>query len=163
MIELAIEKMTFYRPLLLALVLSLLLAVSLPTTEQTSFMTNWMGGFLFFLPFLKLFNLDGFARGFALYDPLAGKYKAYAYAYPFIELAVASLFLSGTLPLLSNLALCAMMAVNSIGVLQTIRSGVCLKCVCVGSQFAIPVGKVTLVENAAMFLMAASSLLALLF
>ncbi len=51
-------------------------------------MHDFMGFFLVVFALLKVFNLSGFADGFQKYDLLARRFRAYALAYPFIELAL---------------------------------------------------------------------------
>jgi hypothetical protein len=54
----------------------------------TRWMHDFMGFFLVVFALLKVFNLSGFADGFQKYDLLARRFRAYALAYPFIELAL---------------------------------------------------------------------------
>jgi hypothetical protein len=145
------EKLATYRPLLVMLLISILGALALPGVP---FMHGVMGFFLAFLSALKLFNLKGFADGFARYDIVAGRVRAYAFAYPFIELGLALLYFSGAAPAVTGLATVAVMLAGVPGILGVIRRGEKVQCACVGSGlFSLPVGCVTLAENIVMGLM----------
>jgi hypothetical protein len=122
-------------------------------------MNGMMGAFLLLLSSLKFFNLTSFAEGFARYDVVARRSRDYALLYPFIELGLGCLYLSGSLPIIVNAATLLVMGVGSIGVVQVIRSRTSIACACVGTGFNLPVGYVTLAENLAMFAMAAVSLI----
>jgi hypothetical protein len=124
-------------------------------------MNGLMGMFLLQLSALKLFNITGFADGFAKYDVIAARLRVYGLAYPFIELGLGGLYLSGLAPLATNLVTLAVMVVGSIGVVKMIRAGAKVSCVCVGTGFDLPVGRVTLAENAVMAAMALYNLLEL--
>lgn len=122
-------------------------------------MNALMGVFLLLLAALKFFDLKGFADAFAGYDPLARRLKIYAFAYPFIELALALMFLAGALPVFSNLLLIIVFSVTTLGVIRVIQSGETVKCGCAGAGFNLPVGKVTVAENLAMIIMGIINLL----
>ena len=53
-----------------------------------SWMHDFMGFFLVVFSMFKLFDLEGFADGFQMYDPLARPIRPYAYLYPFVELGL---------------------------------------------------------------------------
>lgn len=152
------EKLVLYKPLIVIVLISILSATALAGAGHVPFMNALMGFFLIFLAALKLFNLQGFAKSFSKYDIVARRSPAYGMAYPFIELGLASLYLSGLWPLLTNGLMIFFMAVGTVGVVQTIKSGQLLQCACVGTAFNLPVGRVTLLENLAMALMAAMNI-----
>jgi hypothetical protein len=51
-------------------------------------MHYFMGLFLVIYSMFKIFDLSGYADGFEMYDLLAKRVRAYAYVYPFVELAL---------------------------------------------------------------------------
>ena len=55
---------------------------------MTSVMHAYMGVFLVFFDLLKIFDLEGFMNGFAMYDLIAKRNSTWGYVYPFIELAL---------------------------------------------------------------------------
>jgi len=157
--EAAQSKLQQYRPLIVIFGVSLLAAAALSFGAQLPFMRGAMGLFLCLLASLQLFSLDGFAKTFAGYDVVAAKVKAYALAYPFIELALGFAYLAGIAPMATNAVMLALMLVGNIGVINVLRRGQKIQCACVGTTFSLPVGRVTLAENTVMGLMAAVMLL----
>lgn len=153
------EKVVLYKPLLVILAISLFTSAALNLAGHDSYMDGVMGLFLIMIAMLKLMDVRGFANSFARYDLLAGKVRAYALAYPFIELLFGVLFLSGLVPLITNVAFLVVMAVGTVGVVNTLRSGKSFQCACAGSGFSLPVGRVTLFENVAMGAMAVVNLI----
>jgi hypothetical protein len=152
------DKIIMYRPLIVIVGISVCVAIAL-STHGVPLMNGMMGAFLLFLSSLKLFNLSGFADGFARYDVVAARSQAYAIAYPFIELGLGLFYLSGLLPVFTNIAALIVMGIGTIGVAGVIRAQSEVKCACVGAGFNLPVGYVTLAENLAMFAMAAVGLM----
>ncbi len=155
------ENIILYQPLIVIGLISMLGASALALTGKVPFMNGFMGLFLCFLAALKFFNLSGFTSSFAGYDLLAVRFRLYGLSYPFIELGLALLYLSGTLPLLTNILMIVVMLIGSTGVIKTIRSGTVVQCGCVGAGFNLPVGRVTLFENMMMAAMAAINLMML--
>lgn len=143
------EKLKTYRPLLVILGVSFAAALALPLP----FMPALMGLFLCMLAALQLFDLPGFADTFARYDLLAKRSRAYALAYPFIEIALGCLYLSAAAPHLTGVLTFLVMAAGIPGILRVIKSGSKIQCACAGTAFALPVGYVTLAENTGMALM----------
>jgi hypothetical protein len=107
------------------------------------------------LALLKLFDVSGFAAGFARYDPLAKRVPLYGCVYPFLEAALGLCFLNNVLLWYANLFVLLMFGVNSVGVLSSLRRGDRPACACVGAAFTIPLGRVTFAEDIFMSGMAA--------
>lgn len=154
--------LALYRPLVVIAGVSALGAAALAVQGRVPLMDGLMGLFLCLLAVLKLFDIRAFAQVFSKYDPLAARVGAYGLAYPFLELALGVLYLSGAWPLPVNVLAFTAFAVNTAGVVRILRSGVKVQCACVGTGFGLPVGRVTLLENAAMIIMAAFNLLPLI-
>lgn len=109
---------------------------------------------MFFLVFglFKLLDLPGFVMSYIGYDIIAAKLTAYAYAYPFIELALAlGYFLNLSFIEWPTLIL---MAIGSIGVLRQLLKGSKIKCACLGTYVKLPLTTVSLVEDLSMGIMA---------
>lgn len=123
-------------------------------TGRVPFMAGLMGLFLCFLATLQLFNLRGFADLFSQYDLLAGRFKSYGLFYPFIELGLGLLYLSGLWPLFTYVVLLAVLIIGTAGILKTIRAGASIQCGCIGADFILPIGWVTVFENTIMMGMA---------
>ena len=122
-------------------------------------MHDFMGLFLLSFSMLKLFDLPGFAEGFQKYDLLAGKFRPYAFTYPFLELALALGYLSHWQPQFVYLATIVLMTFGAIGVFRTLAKGLDLKCACMGSSLNVPLSTVAVVEDVGMALMALLMLL----
>ena len=154
-----VEKIRLYRPLIVLTALSLCGALALSLAGRVPFMEAMMGLFLCFIAALKFFDLKGFTTTFARYDVLAARLPLYGRTYPFIELSLGLLFLSGFFPVLTSLVLIAVMIIGNIGVFGVIRRGTVVQCGCVGTGFNLPVGRVTFAENTIMLLMGVMTLL----
>ena len=61
---------------------------------MTSVMHAYMGVFLVFFALLKIFDLEGFRNGFAMYDLIAKRNSAWGFVYPFIELGLGLTYLA---------------------------------------------------------------------
>lgn len=150
---------TTYYPL--ALLLAFLLGlVALAEWRAGSFewmraMGHFMGGFFVAFSFFKLLDVRAFADAYAGYDILARRSRAYALAYPFIELGLGVAYLANVWPLATNLATLAVMSVSSVGVIQSLLNRRKIRCACLGAVFNLPMSTVTLLEDGLMAAMAA--------
>lgn len=148
---------------LAALVLVALLAGSAVCYSIQGDMLQWMHyfmGFLFCLfSLLKLFDISGFADGFQMYDLIGKKSRAYALAYPLIELALGLAYLSFIFPIAVYLLTIALMLVGSVGVVKALKKGLDLYCPCMGTILKVPLSTVTLTEDLGMGAMALIMLL----
>ncbi len=146
-----------YQPVLVIAGASLLggYALTAAAFDATRFMHGAMGLFLFQLALLKLVDIGGFAAAFAEYDIAAKAWKPYGYIYPFAELALALLYLSGQWTTATYVATILIMGLGSIGVLQSLARGEKVKCACVGAKIDVPLGAISVLENVGMTAMAA--------
>ncbi len=160
------EEIEKYFPLLVLFSLAVLMAVAVGIDNSsllsTELMRSFMGFFLCLLAMLKLFNISGFADGYQKYDILAKRSRAYAYTYPFIELALGISYLANFNHLLTNIATLVVMIIGTIGVVKSLRAGLDLRCACLGTVLNVPLSTVTLVEDIGMGLMAFANVVALL-
>ncbi|HEX9679714.1 MAG TPA: MauE/DoxX family redox-associated membrane protein [Candidatus Saccharimonadales bacterium] len=123
--------------------------------ELAEFLRWFMGVFLVTFSAFKFIGYNMFTLMFSGYDLLAKRSRAYARAYPFIELILGLSFMFDLLPTVRNLAVIGTMGVGSIGVIQEIyhrRRGV--YCACLGNIIKLPLSSVSLVEDVAMVAMA---------
>jgi hypothetical protein len=157
---------TTYYPL--ALLLAFLLAlVALVEWKAGAFdwmraMANFMGGFFVAFSFFKLLDVRAFADAYAGYDVVARRSRAYALAYPFVELALGAAYLTGVWPLLTNAVTCVVMLVGTVGVVQSLLNKRQIRCACLGAVFNLPMSTVTLLEDGVMAAMAAVSIVTML-
>src|SRR5438552_1996984 len=153
-----------YWPLVSLILVSALAAIAIVTGSgqltMRGFMHAYMGVFLIFFALLKIFDLDGFKDGFAMYDLVAMRNSTWGYVYPFIELALGFAYLSFLWPGAIYLATIIVFTCGAIGVILALRKGLDIACPCMGNVLAVPLSTVTLTEDAVMVAMALSLLLA---
>ncbi|HYC69751.1 MAG TPA: MauE/DoxX family redox-associated membrane protein [Opitutaceae bacterium] len=149
-----------YLPLLTLLAVAALVALAVfrsygPGVSHVRAMHAFMGFFLVVFAMLKLFDLRGFADGFQMYDLLAKRSRAYALAYPFLELALGLAYLAFLRPDAVYLATVVLMGFGALGVISALRRGLDVNCACMGTTLKVPLSTVALVEDLAMAAMAA--------
>lgn len=151
-----------YVPLFVLVAVAAAGAGALQTVVAAPGFTAWMHGFmgLFLLVFalLKLFDLEGYADGFEMYDLLARRSRAYARLYPFLELMLALAYLGNWYPKVTYTATIVLMGFGAFGVARALRRGVDVDCACMGTSLNVPLSTVALVENTGMVVMAAAML-----
>ena len=121
-------------------------------------MRHFMAGFFLVFSFFKLLDLPAFAMAYTQYDVIANRWLGYGYAYPFLELALGAAYLIDWRPTATNISTAILMAVGTVGVMQTILNKRKVKCACLGATINLPVATVTLIEDAGMGLMAVAML-----
>jgi hypothetical protein len=148
------EWLITYHPLFL--IVGLISLVSLRGAGGWhDWMIHFMAGFFIVFSFFKLLNLKGFAEAYAGYDLLAKKSRAYALAYPFIELALGMAYLFRFEMQLTLIATIIVMGFSSIGVIQAVRRKQQIRCACLGTVLNLPMSTITIVEDLGMVAMAA--------
>jgi len=152
-----------YWPLAALVLVSALAATALVAGTARDGMTGWMhfymGIFLLVFALLKLFDLEGFKDGFAMYDIIAKRSSAYGYVYPFIELGLGLAFLAFIAPTAVYLLTILVFGVGAVGVVTALREGLDIECPCMGNVLSVPLSTVTLTEDGLMIVMAAILLL----
>ena len=118
-----------------------------------------MGFFLVVYSMFKIFDLNGYADGFEMYDLLAKRVHAYTYVYPFIELGLGLAYLAFLYPVVTYIVTIIIFSFGALGVLDGLRRGLDLDCPCMGSVLKVPLSTVSLVENIGMSLMALAMLI----
>lgn len=110
----------------------------------------------FFLVFglFKVSNLKNFAEAYMTYDVLAKHSRAYAYAYPFVEIALGVLYFMYLGGVYRDGFTFILMIISAYGVWKALQNKEEIPCACLGMVFAVPMTKVTLFENLAMAVMA---------
>jgi hypothetical protein len=154
-----------YYPLVLIL-LYLLGTVGLAEAAAGGFdpmraMGRFMAGFFLVFSFFKLLNLRAFADAYAGYDVVAARWRAWGYAYPFVELALGAAYLTGFQPVATNVVTLVVMGVSTVGVVKSLLARRKIRCACLGTVFNLPMSYVTLVEDLLMVAMAAAMLAAM--
>lgn len=147
-----------YKPLILVAVfivgVTALVEVKFQEFSPIRAMDNFMAGFFIFFSFFKFLNLKAFADAFSTYDVIAKRSRAYAMAYPFIELALGVAFALGLFSVLANSLTVFLMVVGNYGVWLVLKRKGTIQCACLGTIFNLPMTKITLFENTMMLTMA---------
>lgn len=163
--EAAIEEKSYYPIVLIfgyLIIATLLIQLVQNDFNLMQWMNHFMASFFLVFSFFKLMNLKGFAEGYSTYDVFAKKWYGWGYVYPFVELGLGIAFLTGFNPIITNVVTLAVMAVSSIGVVQSLLKKRVIQCACLGTIFKLPLGKVTLFEDLLMVIMSGVMLLHLL-
>ena len=140
----------------------LLIALATGTWSPMTLMRHFMAGFFLVFSFFKLLDLPGFVSAFRGYDLIARRSAKFAWAYPFIELALGVAYLLNLAPVATNTVTLGVMAVGAVGVAKALLDRRAIRCACLGTALNLPMTKVTLVEDLTMAAMAATMLLLLL-
>jgi hypothetical protein len=152
-----------YVPLiaLVGVSLAAALAIAAGFSELTweTGMRAYMGVFLTVFALLKLFDIEGFANGFEMYDLAGKRSRAYARAYPFVELGLGLWWFSGAGMAGAAVATIVVFVFGAVGVVLALRRGLDIDCPCMGNILSVPLSTVTLTEDAAMVAMAGAMLL----
>jgi hypothetical protein len=122
-----------------------------------SLMAGFMGFYFLFFGISKLFDIRGFAAGFARYDIIAARFKWYGSVFPFLELVISLGYFLNSYYI--NAVTVVITLVSSAGVARQLLKRSRLRCVCLGAGIKMPLGIVSLAEN---LLMAAMALYMLL-
>src|SRR5882724_965077 len=147
-----------YLPLIVIVAIALLSALANQWTQETRdgrvWMRQFMGTFLVIFAMFKLFDLQGFAEGFQMYDLIAKRFRPYALVYPFIELVLGLAYQANVFPLLTSTILLVVMVIGATGVLLTLSKGLDVACACLGTVLKVPLSTVAVVEDIGMAVMA---------
>lgn len=115
-------------------------------------MRYFMGSFFAVFAGFKLLDLKGFVNSYVGYDILAKRSVAYAYLYPFIELALAVLYFIGTTWV--DYVTLPLMLIGAYGVALQLSKKTNIKCACLGTYIQLPLTTVSLTEDLVMAAMA---------
>ena len=121
-------------------------------------MRHFMAGFFIVFSFFKLLDPPGFVSAYRRYDLLARRSAAWAWAYPYVELALGVMYLMAWFPMITNIITLILMLIGAIGVLKALLDKRTIRCACLGTALNLPMTKVTLVEDLTMALMAIAML-----
>lgn len=152
----------------LSLILGLIFAVSYllfrmsDDSTLSGFLRWYTGIFLLTFASIKLFDYKKFVVMFSVYDIVAKRFKLYAYAYPFILLALAGLYFVDALPLFRNLATLTVALVAGIAMFQDVfLHKNKFSCGILGNIIRLPFTTVSLIESAALVALTAVALVLL--
>lgn len=153
-----------YKPLLTVFAFIFLVStayqLSLNQFHMHLFMNHIMAGFFIGLSFFKFLDLKSFAESFSNYDPIAKRFLNYGYIYPFIELSLGLLFISGLWLAQAQMFAAITLSITTVGVIKRLQTKSPFECACLGTSFSLPLSFLTVAENTAMIVMALYGLFA---
>jgi glutaredoxin len=124
------------------------------TLATSGNMMTFMGYSLAFLACLKLMDITGFSVRFKKYDLVAKKFAPYSLAYPFLELFLGIAVLAGAFTMWIGALAVAIGLAGGYSIFQAVYiQKKSLQCACVGGGSNVPLGAVSILENAMMALM----------
>lgn len=123
-----------------------------------TWMNQIMGGFFLVFSAFKFLDLRGFAEGYATYDLLARRWSSYGLIYPFLELGLGILYLGFWWPMTTQILTIVIMGFSSLGVINSLLKKQKIKCACLGTILNVPLSSITLIEDLAMVILSALSL-----
>jgi hypothetical protein len=135
-----------------------LIAVATDHFHPMTMMRHFMAGFFIVFSFFKLLDPPGFVSAYRGYDLLARRSALWAWAYPYVELALGIAYLLALWPIPVNLLTLVLMLTGAAGVLRALLDKRAIRCACLGTALNLPMTKVTLVEDLTMAAMAAAML-----
>ena len=125
----------------------------------TWWMSKFMGGFFLTFSFFKMLDLKGFAKSYSSYDIITKRWLTFGYIYPFIELALGIGYLLLPMNLILNITTALIMSVSIAGVIESVTNKRKIKCACLGTVFNLPMGTITIIEDALMIAMSISMII----
>lgn len=153
----AVETREEYKKFGYILLGILLVAVFLTTIRGWTlnrFMCDFMAVFFMTFAAFKFWDIEGFVHGYRNYDVIAQRFRPWAYLFPFIEAGMGFWYLMSEGPTRLNLLVLIITGAASIGVFREINRKSRFMCACLGTIIRLPLSRVSLVENVAMFAMA---------
>ena len=156
------KSLSTYKPLIIIvgfiLGTSILAQYPFKPFDFMTWMRHFMAGFFIVFSFFKMLNISGFATSYQMYDVVAKRWPSWGFIYPFIELALGVLYLINIYPHITNYLTIVVLAISSIGVIQSNLNKQRIKCACLGDVFNLPMSTVTIIEDLSMLLMAIAML-----
>lgn len=120
---------------------------------------RWLMGSTFMVfGIFKCIGYKYFVAMYPMYDILAKKYENYAKLYPFLELALATVYWFDVFGIYKDVFVLALSLFSAYGVFSQLRVKTKLKCACLGNVIRLPLSNVSLFENIVMALMSVVAL-----
>jgi len=150
-----------YLPLVALVFVSTLIAEILHLSFGLPFMSMLMGFILIEFALVKLFDIDRFVEKFSKYDLISSRIKFYGYLFPLIELAIGLAYIGHYNPVVTSWVMLIIGTISIVGILLSLRKKEKLTCACMGSAADMPLGTITVIENALMIGMALAYIIGL--
>jgi hypothetical protein len=110
----------------------------------------FLGIFSLIFAVLKIIKLSSFVDSFVEYDFISKKLRAYAYAFPFLELLFGLTFILNFEIVWIELACLIFYTINLVSVINALLQKKKFVCACLGGLFNVPLSYVSLAENLTM-------------
>lgn len=149
-------KLCNYCPLIALAFVSVVMAHVMHRAYELPFMSLLMGFVLVNFALVKLVDIDAFVDRFSKYDIISKRTRLYGYVFPLIELGIGLAFLGAYNPMLTSWVLLIVGIISVVGVLTQFKNRETMNCACMGGVGNVPLGVVTVAENALMIGMALS-------
>lgn len=118
------------------------------------YMQYFMAGYFLIFGIMQTISLKKSAKMIQQYDTIAKHIKVYGYLYPLLQIAIGVAYLMWFSPIITNAVAATVLFFTLIGVIDVLERKEKVRCGCLGSSMNVSVGRVTLIENAIMFVMA---------
>ena len=128
--------------------------------DWQEWMRWFMGGFFVFFGSFKLIGYENFLIMFPTYDPIAKRFKYYAYGYPFILLILGFMYSANLNSPERDIFTFIILSIGAIGIIKSIPKGETVRCAYLGNFIKLPLSTVTIVENVTMSFMALTMIIA---
>ena len=123
------------------------------------FLEDFMAVFFVTFATFKFINLEEFSVTYQSYDVIAKRFPLWGYAFPFMECILGVSYLLWDQSNILNGLTLLITGVAAIGVYKELHNKSNIMCACLGKVIKLPLSKVSLVEDVAMFAMAAFMIL----
>lgn len=140
---------------LLGILFVSILVTTLRGWDGNRFANDFMAVFFMAFAAFKFVNIEEFAITYRSYDILARRLRPWGYLFPFFEAFLGIGYFISTDAWQLNVLTLLLTGTAGYGVWKALKRKSSFQCACLGTFIKLPLTKVSFVENAAMFVMAA--------
>ncbi len=158
----AVESSEEYKKLRYVLIGIVLVAALLTFVRGLAldrFMADFMAVFFITFAAFKFVDIESFAHAYRSYDVIASRVRPWAYVFPFIEVFLGFWYLLSEAPQTLNILTLVVTGTALVGAYRGVRQKSRFKYAVTQSLVRLPLARISLIENATMFIMALATLL----
>jgi len=159
MVPRILPRSAVYEPILATGFVAVLAAEVLKLTYAAPFFPVFMGLWLIQFAMIKLFDIDDFADNFTQYDVFAGKFRAYAYLFPFLQIVLGLAYLAAYNAQAVSIVLLIVATANLIGLYRQYDNAPLFGGKFLSAFLRTPLRESAIAENVLMLIMALAYLL----
>lgn len=155
--QLAVETPEAYKKLRHVLTGVLLVALLLTFVRGLAldrFLADFMAVFFITFAAFKFMDIEGFVQAYRSFDVVASRIRPWAYAFPFIEAFLGFWYLLSEAPQNLNVLATVITGLALLGAWQEVKRRSRFNFAATKSFIRLPLARVSLIENAPMFLLA---------